>query len=485
MSTSTTGEITERLARLLRQHSCGALYVNGPYGVGFSHLLADVAVTEWQARGLSILGPFALAAVHAESLKEALWGELLAKSYVSDSLSAKHMSSHKALWEAFRNAGNCEASYTFLVLVELLDGLLAPPEAIGDLFSDIRYFEGVWRHSNIRVVYVIAGSWLHQEIEEYCRSIEVSFPYSRGLTNVQWSAADPSKITGLTQRYLGPQATQLISDALCEISGGNMAVAEAILAVLPRQPFSLELLWNTSCKVAASSVVCSELLRSWERLPSKAENLLKRLLVTRCVSVFQTNNRVSGPLLNLGIAKEVTANSQSYLRFFSPFVELCIRSNLAKLGITDLVLPRIRMDDFIPELDLLCHQGYELIREIENLLRSYIMLQVQVGQRVEPTKLIGYDKAKEGQDEDCRNGLLTPLNPLISYYSTRDLAYMVTQTSVDRNGDAWRDIAEAIRKLVPVRNAIMHNRVVGFDELDRLQQLRGQIYAAISESNMP
>ena len=71
-----------------------------------------------------------------------------------------------------------------------------------------------------------------------------------------------------------------------------------------------------------------------------------------------------------------------------------MRANLAQFELADPALERVNLDEIIPELDILGSYGYQLVRDIENLVRGYVMLQVQIGQHVGPRSFPGYRDAK-------------------------------------------------------------------------------------------
>ena len=482
MNADSTLDVTAKLDSLLRKRACGALFINGPARAGFDALLGQLAVATRPAKGLSILGPYRISADRVDDLRSLIRDELVAQGYIPDHGTDTHLPNHKALWELLHTVGDSLQNQTFLVLIELVGGLLLGSEGPGDLFSDIRHFEGIWRDRSVQVVYAIAGSWWHQEIEEYFDRIHVSFPYSPGRNYVRWTGVDRATVAAMTKEILGAAGTPIVGDVIYELGGGHWEVTQSLLAAVQERPIKLESLWNHTRRIAQDGPLAQELLSSWRRLPPRARKLLHRLLATRCVAEHHTNERIKEPLLALGIAREVSINEIRYLRFYSPFIELCVRANLAQFELADPALERVNLDEIIPELDILGSYGYQLVRDIENLVRGYVMLQVQIGQHVGPRSFPGYRDAKEYRRGEARSGLPVEFNPLISYFSVRDLAEIVRQTALNHNADAWRAIERSLNDLVMVRNAVMHNRVIGFDALDRLQVLRGQIYTAISES---
>ncbi len=482
MNADSTLDVTAKLDTLLRKRACGALFINGPASAGFDALLGQIAAATRPAKGLSILGPYRISAGRVDDLRTLIRDELVAQGYIPGDGTDTHLPNHKALWELLLAAGDRQQNQTFLVLVELIDGLVQDSEGPGDLFSDIRHFEGVWRDRSIQVVYAIAGSWWHQEIEAYFDRIHVSFPYSPGRNYVRWTGVDRATVATMTKESLGAAGTPIVSDVIYELGGGNWEVTQSLLGAVQERPIQLQSLWNHTRRIAQDGPLARDLLASWRRLPPRSRKLLQRLLTTRCVAEHHTNERIKEPLLALGIAREVTINKIRYLRFFSPFTELCVRANLAEFDLADPALERVNLDEIVPDLDILGSYGYQLVRDIENLVRSYVMLQVQIGQHVEAKHFPGYREAKEYRRGEVRHGLPVEFNPLISYFSVRDLAEIVRQTALNHNADTWRAIERSLNDLVTVRNAVMHNRVIGFDALDRLQTLRGQIYTAISES---
>ena len=75
------------------------------------------------------------------------------------------------------------------------------------------------------------------------------------------------------------------------------------------------------------------------------------------------------------------------------------------------------------------------------------------------------------------------MNPLVAYLSTRDLAGIIEEIGVEIGSKIWQRIAQAIRDLAGVRDAVMHNQLVNDAALQRLYDLQADIYKALSETD--
>lgn len=270
MNADSTLDVTAKLDNLLRKRACGALFINGPACAGFDALLGQLAEATRPAKGLSILGPYRVSADRVDDLRDLIRDELVAQGYISGGGTETPPPNHKALWELLNSVGDRQQNQTFLVLVELIGGLLLGNEGPGDLFSDIRHFEGVWRDRSVQVVYAIAGSWWHQEIEAYFDRIHVSFPYSPGRNYVRWTGVDRATVATMTRESLGAAGTPIVSDVIYELGGGHWEVTRSLLGAVHERPIQLQSLWNHTRRIAQDGPLARELLSGWHRLPPRS-----------------------------------------------------------------------------------------------------------------------------------------------------------------------------------------------------------------------
>ena len=77
------------------------------------------------------------------------------------------------------------------------------------------------------------------------------------------------------------------------------------------------------------------------------------------------------------------------------------------------------------------------------------------------------------------------LNPLIAYLSTRELANLIEELGAELHSPQWLRIAQAIRALSDVRDAVMHNQLIDDNQLEQLYKLQANIYDALNMQTYP
>ncbi len=202
-------------------------------------------------------------------------------------------------------------------------------------------------------------------------------------------------------------------------------------------------------------------------------------------------------MLACGIARRSQAGSKNYLSFRCWYVELLIRLHLTELELADGELQKHRLDELIPEITALGLEAYRLIHGIENDVRNFVALYLCQCQPRGASILHGrhkkydrerarfedaHERAKMWRDQSERDGLLTSVNPLIAYCSTRDLAGLITEIGAETQSAGWSEIAQSLLRLAEIRDAVMHNQLVDDRALQQLYALQADIYQALNAS---
>jgi len=183
------------------------------------------------------------------------------------------------------------------------------------------------------------------------------------------------------------------------------------------------------------------------------------------------------------------------LSFRSWYVELLVRLHAQDLGIEDDRIRRIDVGKLMPEVFTINAEAYHLIGGIETLGRNFVTIQLCMQQDDGSQHILtgrgpkydrhrevledAYNRAKGWRARSARGGLPVSLNPLLAYCSTRDLADLIEEIGKDMDSPEWQRIAEAIRELSYVRDAVMHNQLIDDIALQRLYDLQADIYEAL------
>ena len=232
------------------------------------------------------------------------------------------------------------------------------------------------------------------------------------------------------------------------------------------------------------------------QLPPESGDILRELIFQKRLAVRAFTPGVER-LYIAGLIRRKQVGENYYIEFNSWYVELMVYIHSEQLGIPDKNIKKIDIDELMPPTSSISMEAYRLINEIENLTRNYITIQLCVenethfhflagrGRKYNPEKQVeddAYERAEDWQNRSRERGLRTELNPLIAYLSTRDLANLIEELGAEMRSPAWLRIAQAIRKLSDVRDAVMHNQVIDDGGLLSLYELHKDIYYALSEN---
>lgn len=376
----------------------------------------------------------------------------------------------------------------FAVLLDVMNCADEDIPLLAAMFSDIRFLEGDWKNPNFRIIFIVGGYWSGSKLRDYYDSIEVSFPYVNGHNYVEWLGITRTDILTLATECSNATLSELQSSAIEEISGGHPGIIREILQKHGTRELKLGSLLRVANDIASQSEIADILVEVLQKLPEQSLETLKRLLNSRILAADVLEEYLS-PLRTLGIVTREQTTSGYFLRFRSWFAELLCRNHAAQLGIGNTQLEQFRIEELIPEVSCINAEAYLLIHEVENLVRSFLATELSksrqspllqgLGQPDEDNRTI-YDRSDRWRRSS--NLTLARQNPLIAFCSTRDLANLVEEVGYKIQVSTWHSVADSLRKLAYIRDAVMHNQLIDFDELAELQTLRTNIMKAISQS---
>ena len=73
------------------------------------------------------------------------------------------------------------------------------------------------------------------------------------------------------------------------------------------------------------------------------------------------------------------------------------------------------------------------------------------------------------------------LNPDIAYTSLTTLAGILTELGRKEGSKRWEKVVEAVEEVVNIRDAVMHNQLIEFDDFEKILMLKNKISVAVSE----
>jgi hypothetical protein len=485
----------QSLLRLVESNRASTYFLNGSPGSGKSYLLNSlVSQLPSKIRRSFILGPYEISSGNVYEL-----GRLILKDCAEAGFSDLN-SPHEEDWDLIKTwnwfSENSWAStkQTFIVLIDIGTVSSKNLTQISTLFSNARYFEGIWDSSTIRLHYVFAGYWDHPSCVEYYRKINTSFPYTIGHNYTVWTGISKDAMIDLVKEYHPSENRVPFGQILYELTGGHPGAAIDILDQIESNDLSIPNLLQATKRAAVQGSTSHSLLELWTKLPRDSKRALKEMSLQRRIRATTLPPHLDR-LRIAGIARQNHIGEQYYLDFQSWYVELIVRSHAEQLGIANDKFRLIEDDDLIPSTSTVSTEAFRLIHEIENLTRNYVTTYLSLQSETGFHYLMGksrkknsntgvyedaYKRAEEWRMQSAERGLPPELNPLIAYLSTRDLANLIEELGAESGLTEWMRIAQAIRALSDVRDAVMHNQIIDDDAFHQLFVLQEEIYEALS-----
>jgi len=296
---------------------------------------------------------------------------------------------------------------------------------------------------------------------------------------------------------LHPESQIPFGRVLYELTAGHPGAALDILDLIPAKKLSFSALLSATRQAALEGQMSQVLIQLWSQLPTDSKSILRELIFQRRIRAITFTPELERLHL-AGIIHKKQIGKQGYIDFCSWYAELLVHLHAGRLGFSDIDSSKVDMDEFMPRTSTICVEAFRVINEIETLARNYIS--VQLGLRTEPGfhYLMGrarkynpeskieedaFQRAEDWQNRSADRGLPAELNPLIAYLSTRDLANLIEELGAKLHLPEWLRIAQAIRTLSDVRDAVMHNQLIDDSELERLYELQADIYNALSKQS--
>jgi hypothetical protein len=400
-------------------------------------------------------------------------------------------------WQWVGENAHTPPRQTFVVLIDLENTNRSDFLTIGDLFSSARCLEGTWRQRSMRISHIFTGYWDHLGLEHYFKSINTSFPYTVGHNYAVWNGLSAEEMAALVNRVRSEEAHPLHSRILFELTGGHPAATLDILDHILSEDLGFPALLSATRRAAADGPASQALLNAWRQLPLESRSVLRDMVLQRHIPATAPPTALER-LRVAGAIRSDPVGPTNYLNFRSWYVELLVRLHAEELGIADEQTQSIQIDELMPVTSEMNVEAYRLINDVENQARNFVTIQLCLRDsqsehilrgisikhdKQEQAFVDAYDRATDWQAQSSDEGMPVALNPLLAYLSTRDLAYIIEEVGSEMGSKAWQRIAQAIRDLAGVRDAVMHNQLIDDAALQRLYDLQADIYEALSETS--
>lgn len=489
-------EITKRILRMVESNRACSFFLNGPPLTGKSYLLSELS-SELPANlpRSVVFGPYKMTQASALDIGRNILQDVHETGFIDQIPASQDTRDLVSSWRWVQENVCFSTRQTFIVMVDL-NSQFANLESLSNLFSNARYLEGIWDSTSIHLLHVFIGYWDHPNMVRFFHKTNTSFPYTTGYNYALWSGISEDDLDKLIGEHF-PQIENLpFGGVLYELTGGHPGAAIDILGLISHGKLSLQELLAATRKAAIEGSTSQTLLQTWLELPVDSKQVLRELLLQRRIPATTLPDYLERTIL-AGITHRKKIGTNHYLDFRSWYMELAVRLHTEELGIATEQTEQIEIVDLMPSTSIMNSEAYKIINEVENLVRNFITAQMSlrselgfhylmgISRKYNPDTGVDEDAYKRAEDWQCRSadrGLPVEMNPLIAYLSTRDLANLVENLGAVMQSRSWLKIAQVIRELSDVRDAVMHNQLIDERALKRLYGLQANIYQALSET---
>ncbi len=488
-----THELSSLLLRQFESKVCSTFFINGPPGAGKTHLLNELAENlPAYIHNMQVLGPYksSFDGIHVYVLED-----LLRSGYLNSQAPDEKKEDWHSSWIWLKDHLKVAGRQNFLILIRLNDGDFSNYEYLRSFFSSLRYMEHYWDNSKARLLVVVAGYWNHFALESYYRDIQLSFPYTTGVNYLVWNGISVDEVIALVSKTLDESVLpDAIGRLVYEITGGLPGAIIDVLSFIGTNNPSVPDVVTATRAAAEKGSYGKLLVDSWLKYPPAFTNLLRQLVLYR---KFDTGDKsVLDLLIIAGVASRREVFEKSFIQTSSWYMELLLQNHANVLGLNTEELHNLQFDEFVPGLITFNLEAFEIINNIENLIRNFALARLfeQGGQdgHVLQNKVLRrkryspmnedddiHERAVDWRERSRKNGMDTTINPLIAYVSTGDLVELVRE--IAESGDPyWDDIVDAIEKISPIRDAVMHHQIIDGKNLESLRRLQVKIYNALN-----
>lgn len=499
-----TSEIITRIAHQLDTKQANTFFINGAPGTGKSFLLnrlSDDLVKELPK--IKVFGPYRETTTNPISCQ--LIKNLFEQGYLLEIPDQSVTDDLNSTWFWLRNNLKISLKQSFIILVDIDQISWNDYDSLRIIFSSLRYLEHFWDSRQVQFVFVLAGFWDHPGLEEYYGVIQLSFPYTGSYNYLRWEGIACDDFAN----YSHDIDTSFIHkngyiNVLHEIAGGNPTVMKEITRNIDPKVITINNLIKATDMTATKGQVCNKFLGYWKELPDDSIETLNKILMLREIPISSIKSSTERLLL-MGIIKEKQSQDTRCIMLRSWFVELMLRHFAKDLRLSNSISQNSDVSELMPTITILNQKAFHLLQEIEILMRNFIITQLWKYRSEGEPLLSGWfyqdyairqngdlkkriEKDAQGVADDWRersrqNGLSDNLNPDIAYLSLSDLAGILSDLSRKKGSRNWDKVTKAIKEVVSIRDAVMHNQLIEIDDFEKILILQNKISAVISDED--
>lgn len=487
--------LVQDAARVFMAKRTASFFVSGAPGSGCSLVSRrlQIALPEIMQK-LSVLGPYVISLEDIAQLPKAIAEDLSKQGFARNEIMESVPDQLHHAWMHFSCNLEVARNQSFLVIIDIAD-----PEfhqyvpLLADMFSAIRSLESNQLDQNFGLYHAVTGFWNPVLLADYYKNVGVSFPYTKGENYHVWNGMNNEE--ALEELSL-QENSRVWTSLLVEITGGHFGAMQEANNALGQDALSFRKVVQVVDQIAKDGSNAQNLVDLWGDFAPDILSTLEHIVINNIINLDYV--RHSQELMRAaGIGKLTHVADEYFLEIRSWYIERVIVHHTLELGFDSEDIFKYLVEEPSPHLVVFNQQAYELLNDIETKVRRFVgaylyrhndsdahILKDQLRKYDNHTKEIedAYQRASNWKKRSQEDTLHTNYNTLLAYCLTSDLADLTNDIGIKQNRPEWQEVSRLVRKLVPIRNAVMHNQLIDESSLNLLFALQKRIYALLGDT---
>jgi hypothetical protein len=381
-----------------------------------------------------------------------------------------------------------------VILVDDLDQNRMPLDQISNLLSSVRGFYTEWRDIDINVHFVFAGQVNPRALLGLYRDADsASWPLEQGKTIFHLPPLTLDEVNEKINKSRGSSGVKvgLYSRYLFELSNGDVFTIARILSNLSNKNLSCQLFFDTAEMLVDSADWIHILDLRVRDLSARAFDVLVRNLQGQFVCL--SDQELREELFLSGLFRETQFNS---VYLINPVVERSLRQNWSDIKPKDAPDVFGNLSELIPPVFCLNSTAFELLSEIEMLLRNLVV--VRLGIRTKQKHLLSglnyeinprtdlkedqYFRSSDWRSQVGKSHFVDAHAALISYTDTKDLLRLLDHLieTKDEVISSLKSLRPQLSGMKDIRDAVMHGQIINEKSVENLYLIYSQLTTGLT-----
>lgn len=371
-----------------------------------------------------------------------------------------------------------------VILVDNLDEELMSLEDIANILSTVRGFYTEWNEIEINIHFVFVGKVnLHNLLKLYKGADGASWPLLQGKTvfNIPPLTTDEVRNELLQTASRHDRSLDLYANYLFELTCGDVLTLSNTLKMIDDRKVSCHVLFDAAENLITNSEWIKIIEKRMRNLSTEAIDIVTYKLSGQFISLL--DRELKQEIILSGLMR---TDDKSFMVVTNPVIERTLRKHWQNWfpGRSDNVFSDI--SELIPPIFTLNKKAFELISEIEMLLRNTVVVRLGVHTSDSKKHLLSglnyefnnYNELKEDQymrSKDWRHKVgksrfVDAHAALISYTDTKDILglidYLISVN--DQVVSSLKLLRDKLSGLKEIRDAVMHGQVINEQSVENL-----------------